>query len=268
MSDTIVVTTPVPSTVLVTTDTPTTVEVAGPQGPQGAAGAATEVSTVNVTGNTTLTAGRTRLIYLNAAGGLTANVTLPYADNVNGDSIVLISLFNGSSNTGALTIRSAGQMSGGSPIGYDTLTVLTSTGNSVTVVSDGSNGFGGWRITASGGSFPSTTTAVQEYDVNGVLLPNGDSGAGVQLTRNTATPQAPDGSDRTFNAEQLIYTRTGSTAVRMDTFLKDKSQWFWTSAPATKTSTGTTSQVAYDSNYFYMCVATNKWVRIALATNW
>lgn len=39
-------------------------------------------------------------------------------------------------------------------------------------------------------------------------------------------------------------------------------------APATKTSTGTAGQIAYDDNFHYRCTATNVWKRSALATNW
>lgn len=244
------------------------VGVPGPQGPAGAGGGVGTVAFPSIASDTLLAANGNQLLYLTATSGSTYNVTLPYSGNTAGDTITLVAVFQGQSSLGTLTIRSAGQMSGGSPIGYSTAAVLSSSGQAVTVVSDGTNGSGGWTVTASGGSFPLTSNAVQEYNVTGVLLPNGDSGSGVQLTRNTAAPQAPDGSERTFNAEQLIYTRVGATALRMDTFLKDKSQWFWTSVPASKTATGTTSQVAYDTNYFYICVATNKWVRIALATNW
>jgi len=35
--------------------------------------------------------------------------------------------------------------------------------------------------------------------------------------------------------------------------------------PTTSTSTGTTGQLTYDSNYLYLCVATNTWVRTALS---
>lgn len=37
-------------------------------------------------------------------------------------------------------------------------------------------------------------------------------------------------------------------------------------APATATSLGTPGQVAYDSTHFYVCIATNTWVRVVLAT--
>lgn len=39
-----------------------------------------------------------------------------------------------------------------------------------------------------------------------------------------------------------------------------------TNAPAAATSVGVTGQIAFDSNFFYVCVATNTWVRTALVT--
>jgi len=39
-------------------------------------------------------------------------------------------------------------------------------------------------------------------------------------------------------------------------------------APATKTSTGTAGQIAFDSNFIYRCISTNVWTRAAMATNW
>jgi hypothetical protein len=42
----------------------------------------------------------------------------------------------------------------------------------------------------------------------------------------------------------------------------------WVSAPATKTSTGTAGQAAYDSNFLYVCTGTDVWKRSVLATNW
>lgn len=42
----------------------------------------------------------------------------------------------------------------------------------------------------------------------------------------------------------------------------------WQTAPATPTSTGTVDQIAYDDDYFYVCVATDTWCRAPLALNW
>lgn len=36
--------------------------------------------------------------------------------------------------------------------------------------------------------------------------------------------------------------------------------------PSSATSTGVQNQIAYDSNYFYICVAENTWVRSPLST--
>ncbi len=40
----------------------------------------------------------------------------------------------------------------------------------------------------------------------------------------------------------------------------------WQPAPATATSTGTPGMVAYDSSFFYICIAANTWKRVAIAT--
>lgn len=36
--------------------------------------------------------------------------------------------------------------------------------------------------------------------------------------------------------------------------------------PASATAIGTPNQIAFDNSYFYICVATNTWVRASLAT--
>lgn len=41
---------------------------------------------------------------------------------------------------------------------------------------------------------------------------------------------------------------------------------FVPAAPATATSAGTPGQVAFDATHFYVCIATNTWVRATLAT--
>ena len=37
-------------------------------------------------------------------------------------------------------------------------------------------------------------------------------------------------------------------------------------APSTASSTGTAGQIAYDATHFYVCIATDTWVRCTLAT--
>lgn len=38
------------------------------------------------------------------------------------------------------------------------------------------------------------------------------------------------------------------------------------SVPASATATGTIGQISFDANYLYVCVATNTWKRVAIAT--
>jgi hypothetical protein len=40
------------------------------------------------------------------------------------------------------------------------------------------------------------------------------------------------------------------------------------SVPSTHTSTGSVGQIATNSQYLYVCVATNVWVRVALGSSW
>lgn len=40
----------------------------------------------------------------------------------------------------------------------------------------------------------------------------------------------------------------------------------WVDAPATAASSGVAGQVAYDATNFYVCVASNTWVRTTLST--
>ena len=39
-----------------------------------------------------------------------------------------------------------------------------------------------------------------------------------------------------------------------------------TKTPASATATGTTGTICWDANYIYVCIATNTWKRVAIAT--
>lgn len=183
---------------------------------------------------------------------------------------------------GSITIQQY-QWTGASYLGTTTLATLTGTLRTVTLRFNA----GAWQFEAytpvatSAGSdllrasdvaaqrtllsTPSTDHAVQEYDVTGILLPNGDTGSGVQLTRNTLTPEAHDGSDRTVDASQLIYRRVGSTPQRLDTYLGVKLEW-QPVPPSTPTSTGKVGQIAYDGTYFYLAIGADSWRRTPMST--
>lgn len=40
----------------------------------------------------------------------------------------------------------------------------------------------------------------------------------------------------------------------------------WVTVPASASASGTAGQVAYDSSFFYVCISTNTWKRVAIAT--
>ncbi len=78
--------------------------------------------------------------------------------------------------------------------------------------------------------------------------------ASVRIPSGTA-PTSPNNGDMWYDGTDLKFrTSTTTTLARI------------VAAPATATSTGVTGTIAYDSSYIYVCVATNTWVRAALAT--
>lgn len=75
-----------------------------------------------------------------------------------------------------------------------------------------------------------------------------------------------------FSAHALIerVNQVSARLSRLETTLEHPgftaaSTLHWVSAPASASSTGTAGQVAYDGSYFYVCVATDTWIR-GLAT--
>lgn len=54
---------------------------------------------------------------------------------------------------------------------------------------------------------------------------------------------------------------TGGVQISGDTLVLSTSK-----TPSSATDTGTTGQIAWDSNYIYVCVATNTWKRVAIST--
>lgn len=58
----------------------------------------------------------------------------------------------------------------------------------------------------------------------------------------------------------------GSLQVPTKNAIYDKIQSMIVAAPASASSTGVAGQLAYDSDYFYVCVATDTWKRVAIAT--
>jgi len=63
------------------------------------------------------------------------------------------------------------------------------------------------------------------------------------------------------------YTYAGSNVWELTTAASSGGSGLtWSSVPASATASGTAGQISYDSSYYYVCVATNTWVRTALST--
>lgn len=80
-----------------------------------------------------------------------------------------------------------------------------------------------------------------------------------------------------FNGDDFTITPTDGAGAYQENkqLLFDYSAGFWTfetniviptATPANASATGTTGQIAWDTNYFYVCVGTNTWKRAALST--
>lgn len=64
-----------------------------------------------------------------------------------------------------------------------------------------------------------------------------------------------------LNWDTILNTAIESLDVRL-TAAESK----FVAAPANATATGVAGQIAKDSNYLYVCVATNTWKRVAIST--
>ena len=67
-----------------------------------------------------------------------------------------------------------------------------------------------------------------------------------------------------INNSNVIVTTTSSTTFSGSILGTGSVASITTSVPATSGSTGTKGQIAYDSSYVYICVATNTWIRSAI----
>ena len=115
----------------------------------------------------------------------------------------------------------------------------------------------------------------------GKLIKAGTGAPGTMVYANTGDYVAK----ALFNANTILAATTDNTPVAVtvaeQTILGRKTggtigaltpaeamNVLWVSPPATKSSTGIAGQVAKDTNYFYVCTATDTWKRSILATNW
>jgi hypothetical protein len=75
------------------------------------------------------------------------------------------------------------------------------------------------------------------------------------------TATKPDSPNNVISVAAVVSAANNGTL-----FVRPIIEDHWAAVPATATSTGRKGAVAFDANYFYVCVATNTWKRTALST--
>ena len=117
---------------------------------------------------------------------------------------------------------------------------------------------------ASGTIATFTFQAADGVGIPSVDLPKTDVGGNLTVTGNlTATGGDTEFGDtnvdgdltvfQTLSVQGIINASTSSIRIKNQT-------------PASASATGTTGTIVYDSNYIYVCVATNTWKRVAIST--
>jgi hypothetical protein len=103
---------------------------------------------------------------------------------------------------------------------------------------------------------------------SGIHIRTVSSGTNAELV--TSLELQPEGNTHSSDFHKFtdragdggIVTITNGTVVFDDNSVQSTAYQGFTSVPGSSSATGTTGQMAYDSNYFYICVATNTWKRI------
>ena len=197
------------------------------------------------------------------ARGATTNQSLR-VNNSGGNQV-----FNIDSSTGRLTVGSTSlsiaagiTMYHGNTLSTPTLTMNAQGGT----ISCGQLTAGGLTYPTTNGNNGQVLTSDGAGNVTWSTVSGGGGGANVTIS-DTAPGSASVG-DLWWESD------TGRLKIRyQDT---DSTQWVDTNpplspslssnAPASASATGTAGDIRYDSNYVYICVATNTWKRAALAT--
>jgi hypothetical protein len=92
------------------------------------------------------------------------------------------------------------------------------------------------------------------YAVGDVLYASPSVAGGFTTTR----PDAPNNI-----VSMAAVLSSGNNGIL---FVRPHVEDIWQAVPATATSPGRKGDNAFDSNYFYVCVATNTWKRVALSS--
>lgn len=206
----------------------------------------------------------------NVTGPTTGFSVSGFAKPIDGGAQTII-LWNLTSQTMSLLNNDSGSAVGNR--------IITGTGGTRQVVGNGAVQFSyngtanGWVITAidvAGSAGTGTVTSVSVTTANGVSgsVATATSTPAITLTLGAITPTTVNSIDFTSQTtNKVLAAPSGSTgAPTFRALVAADIPQTWVAAPATAASTGTAGQMAYESGFFYICVATNTWQRVAIAT--
>ena len=210
----------------------------------------TQLKTSQVSGNTlAITAYNLTTSLYNNLITLTASNTPTLAlDSTGVGSINNMNIGATTRGTGSFTSLSANSTVGLSPANANVTISPTGTG-ALTL----SSGVVGSLNNINIGNFTRGTGAFTTLDANGDVTFGGELRGPATFTIDPATVGDDTG---TVIIRGALQVNGANTADRLKN----------TAAPATATDTGTAGEVRYASGFLYVCVATNTWQRVAIAT--
>jgi len=139
------------------------------------------------------------------------------------------------------------------------------------------------NLTVNGTTSTINSTTLQVDDKNielGTVETPDDTtadGGGITLKGTTDKTIIWDNANDNWTLNQNVNIPTGTTYKINNTTVLSSTEVLgkaianiveWVTAPAAKNSTGTAKQAAFDTNFFYICTATDTWKRSPISTNW
>lgn len=198
-----------------------------------------------------------KLIYQGASSALTYSAStgqtfyLGTSCSINTTAASFFSL----SSSGKLTIELAGPSSTLQNGGYEPVT-LAGTPTILVLAAGGYASIGNnlFRGNISGGS-----------GIISVISPTYSSGIAARTDANLTGAMTVD---LRSNAALVEFDTSGTdfTATTVQLAIEEAKAYIPATPPANASSQGVAGSITYDSNYIYMCVATNTWKRVAIAT--
>ena len=174
-------------------------------------------------------------------------------------------VYGETTGTGNYTVGVEGRISGnlGANNAYGVLGQITNASSGANTVGVyGKNSGSGIAVVGEaagsgiGGVFTATSNVALEargtLRSTGISLPT--SGAGIELTYNGSIGYV------------VSYNRSTSTALPLHMISSETVLGGTTKVPATSTTAGVQGQIAWDTNFIYVCTATNVWRRAALSS--